>query len=222
MKVIQRENFIIGSFGRLDMFNSRLAELLSWSRADLGRFNEAGSSSYQDRILSEEGLREAIDECVVQDRKLFEELERCELFENLPDRDTLVEGLSANSASIRRFAERGVRLTAIGGTNVSRSGPTEIRVRIENFGPELLPVDGEHPTVLGYHWVDRDSGKALEEGRRFSLAGSIPPGLSEEVTIRITPPRLADPERSTVRVSVLRVGKHWLASIQPSHGLILD
>lgn len=222
MQIMGRENFIVGTFDRLNEFNDRLAGLLAWSRADLGRFNEAGSSSYQDSILAEEGLREAIEDLVGEDRKLFEWLDEQGLYEHLPDGEALVEGLSAGGGTTDAPPAGGVVLTVIGDSRVAGREPADIRVRIENFGPDTLVTDGDHPAVLGYHWIDRASGKPLEEGTRSRLSEEIPPGARGEVTLRVLPPRRADPEQARIRISVLRVGDHWLATRDPSHGLILD
>lgn len=223
LEVMRSGNFIVGTFDQLDLFNNRLAELLDWSRSELGRLNQAGVSDYQQQILAEPGLVDEIEKLIVEDRKLFNFVNELSLFENLPEQEALSAGLSPGRIPDRQTDRPGVSLRLVGDPPPDWIGEgCELTIRVENFGAELIPKGGEHPAVLGYHWLDTETGTVLEEGVRTALPRDVPPGARDETKMRIRPPRKADKDKSKLRISMLRVGKYWLTSRDPSHGVVVE
>lgn len=221
--VLESDNFLVGIFDDLDRFNERLGEILNWQFTNLGEFNRAGKAGYQDEILSEPGLKAAIESLIGEDMRLYEFVQGRSLYENLPDRDILVQGLGKHEKGLASAAlAGGVELQLIGRAKVADmlEGGTVI-LRVENHGEKKLDAEGESRAVIAYHWINRQSGRALEEGVRTPLASDLHPGERTEIEVRVAPPKAAPPAEVGIRFSVLLVGECWLVNRDPAHGLYL-
>jgi hypothetical protein len=94
-------------------------------------------------------------------------------------------------------------------------------LRVENHGDRKLDSAGEGHAVIAYHWVDRESGRVLEEGVRTRLKDDLNPGERLEIEARVAPPKSAPSAEVGIRFSILLVGEGWLVTRDPAHGLYL-
>lgn len=94
LDVLQRENYLIGTFERVDEFTDRVALLLGWPSVKAGRHNRARRSEYLEETLAEPGLEELILSINSEDEQLYRFVKGQIYFEHLPDVDTFQKYLS--------------------------------------------------------------------------------------------------------------------------------
>lgn len=97
---LHNDNYLIGSFGRVEEFTNRVASLLDWPPVTPGRHNSARRSDYRDEILAEPGLRDLIGNLNQEDEKLYRFIANQGCFEHLPEVGVLKRNLSVGTEEL--------------------------------------------------------------------------------------------------------------------------
>lgn len=226
-EVLHNENFILGVYDKLEEFNARLAQMLSWENRPLPRANVAQRSDYYERILTEPGLEEELLKLNQEDLKLYEFISQHGVYQNTPDEAIFREHLSARMSGrveiLDRADVRRLSIKPAGSDSVALKGEqAHVLLRITNNGSRALACEGERAIMVGYTWLAR-SGEVLQpEGARTPLPRNLLQGESCTVQASLQRPPSVEPGIYQVQFSLLQFRVRWLKTLDLSHTLTLN
>lgn len=226
-KVLRNENFVLGVYDKLDEFNARLAQMLSWENKPLPRINVAQRHDYRERILAEPGLEEEILRLNQEDLKLYELISERGVYQHTLDEAIFREYLSARTSGqaeiLDRDDARRLSIKPVGSDSVILKGErVHVPLRIINNGSRPLSCEGDRAVVVGYTWLDRVGEVLQPEGARTPLPRNLFPGESCIVQASLQCPPSVEPGTYQVQFSLLQLGVRWLKTLDLSHTLTLN
>jgi len=220
---LETSNFVIGDYEVVNEFNRKLGELLSWHTVNMGTYNVAGRPGYQDEIRREPELAERIAELTEEDERLYAFVQKSNGVYHVPDERLFRATLSANALRRQPTATliENVVLSLVKGSEIEWNNDSgRLEVRITNRSTATLAASGPSRFMLGYHWLG-EKGGIIEEGLRIPLPHNLASDESVVVSARIRPPSDRVVSGRKVRLSMIAVGRHWLASVNHDHGLVI-
>lgn len=226
-EVLRSENFVVGAYDRLDEFNARLAQMLSWENKPLPHINAAQRRDYRECILAEPGLEEEIFKLNQEDLKLYEFISQRGVYQHAPDETIFREYLSPRTSGGIEILDRddvmGLSIKPAGSDSVVlKEDRVYVPLRITNNSSRTLVCEGERAVMVGYTWLAR-SGEVLQcEGDRTSLPRSLFPGESCIVQASLKCPPSVEPGTYQVQFSLLQFRVRWLKTLDLSHTLTLN
>jgi len=93
--------------------------------------------------------------------------------------------------------------------SVAARSVTVVPAQIENTGTALWPVTGRSAVRVAYHWFRPDGAVAVWEGRRESLAASVPAKGLTSLQISVVAPD--EPGRYELRFDLVSVPSGWFS-----------
>lgn len=218
-------NFVLGTYDRLEEYNTRMAHLLHWRSLAPVRSNVAETRDYQQRVLAEPGLKEEVLRLNQEDAKLYDFVSSVGTYQHMPDGDILLKHLSAPAVGPTGPLEKkdvmGLALEALeSDALVLAEDRIRVPLRITNNGSLPLSCTGESAIEVGYAWLGHLGAIAKSEGIRTPLPGRLFPGECCVVQAKLQQPAGVEPGEYKVRFSLLQGGRR-LESLDSAHTLAL-
>lgn len=216
---------LLAAHERLGEFVEEMASGLNWHHKEIGFENVAGDA-YLDSVLSENGVRGAIESLNEEDRALHEWVLKQEVYGVLsqwPEYQTkLAPGHPVKKSYFLPEDLRSVSIKVQDAPiKISRGGTGRLEVAIVNESARLLRARGGFQVMLGLHWEQPPGRKLVHEGGRVYLPENVPPRSKRLLKVDFKVPGEIGEGRADMQLVLIQRTVAWLDTIDPSHCAVI-